>query len=187
MGIADDELLSQQGENLLRGLARINEDFVFLVTAAFVDRPALTAAMVKMAQVASQVASRQRGSIGAGFSIAVPLAAALSNAYAQNLGHSQSVGHSQADTVSEGWSQSESQSWGHSVGQSQSHGTSHTESSGRDRHRRLLARRLGQHGLGPHRQPGQHRVRRAHRQRQPHRLGRAYRQRQPYRLRLPHR
>ena len=129
MGIADDELMSQQGENLLRGLARINEDFVFLVTAAFVDRPALTAAMLKMAQVASQVASRQRGSIGAGFSIAVPLAAALSNAYAQNLGHSQSVGHSQADTVSEGWSQSESQSWGHSVGQSQSHGTSHTESS----------------------------------------------------------
>ena len=80
MGIADDELMSQQGENLLRGLARINEDFVFLVTAAFVDRPALTAAMLKMAQVASQVASRQRGSIGAGFSIAVPLAAALTMA-----------------------------------------------------------------------------------------------------------
>ena len=129
MGVADDELMSQQGENLLRGLARISEDFVFLVTAAFVARPALTAAMIKMAQVASQVASRQRGSIGVGFSIAVPLAAALSNAYAQNLGHSQSVGRSQADTVSEGWSQSESQSWGHSVGQSQSHGVSHTESS----------------------------------------------------------
>jgi hypothetical protein len=129
MGVADDELMSQQGENLLRGLARLSEDFVFLVTAAFIGRPELTAAMIKMAQVASQVASRQRGSIGAGFSIAVPLAAALSNAYAQNLGHSQSVGRSQADTVSEGWSQSESQSWGHSVGESQSHGVSHTESS----------------------------------------------------------
>jgi len=129
MGIADDELLSQQGENLLRGLARLNEDFVFLVTAAHVARPALTAAMVRMAQIAGQVASRQRGSIGAGFSMAIPLAAALSNAYAQNLGRSQSVGHSQADTVSEGWSESESQSWGHAVGESQSHGTSHTESS----------------------------------------------------------
>ena len=129
IGQADDELLSQQGENLLRGLARLSEDFVFLVTAAHVDRPALTSALVRMAQIAGQVASRQRGSIGAGFSIAVPLAAALSNAYAQNLGHSQSASHSQADTVSEGWSQSESQSWGHSVGQSQSHGTSHTEST----------------------------------------------------------
>ncbi len=129
MGVADDELLSQQGENLLRGLARLSEDFVFLVTAAHVARPVLTSGLVRMARVASQVASRQRGSIGAGFSIAIPLAAALSNAYAQNLGHSQSVGHSQADTVSEGWSESESQSWGHSVGQSQSHGTSHTESA----------------------------------------------------------
>ena len=129
IGQADDELLSQQGENLLRGLARLSEDFVFLVTAAHVDRPALTSALVRMARVAGQVASRQRGSIGAGFSIAVPLAAALSNAYAQNLGHSQSASQSQADTVSEGWSQSEAQSWGHSVGQGQNHGTSHTEST----------------------------------------------------------
>ena len=129
MGQADDELLSQQGENLLRGLARLSEDFVFLVTAAHVARPLLAGGLVRMAQVASQVASRQRGSIGAGFSIAIPLAAALSNAYAQNLGHSQSASHSQAQTVSEGWSQSESQSWGHSVGESQSHGVSHTEST----------------------------------------------------------
>ena len=129
LGVADDELLSQQGENLLRGLARLSEDFVFLVTAAHIDRPALTTAMLRMARVASQVASRQKGSLGMGFSIAVPLAAALSNAYAQNLGHSTSHSTSQADTVNQGWSQSESQSWGHSVGQSQSHGTSHGEST----------------------------------------------------------
>ena len=129
IGQADDELLSQQGENLLRGLARLSEDFVFLVTAAHVARPVLAGGLVRMARVASQVASRQRGSIGAGFSIAIPLAAALSNAYAQNLGRSESASHSQAETVSEGWSQSESQSWGHSVGESQSHGVSHTEST----------------------------------------------------------
>ena len=41
IGQADDELLSQQGENLLRGLARLSEDFVFLVTAAHVARPVL--------------------------------------------------------------------------------------------------------------------------------------------------
>ena len=129
LGQADDELLSQQGENLLRGLARLSEDFVFLVTAAHVSRPALTGGLLRMAQIAGQVASRQRGSIGAGFSIAIPLAAALSNAYSQNLGRATSLSHSQADTVSEGWSQSEARSWGHGVGQSQSHATSHTEST----------------------------------------------------------
>jgi hypothetical protein len=59
IGQANDEILSQQGENLRRGLARINKGFVFLVTAAFVGRPELTAALVKMVQVVSQVASWQ--------------------------------------------------------------------------------------------------------------------------------
>ncbi len=128
LGMGDDEFLSQQGENLLRGLARLSEDFVFLVTAAHIPRPILTQKLIRMAQVASGVASRQKGSIGVGFSIAVPLAAALGQAYAQNVSHSQSTGVSHADTVSDGWSQSASESWGHSVGQGTSHGTSHTES-----------------------------------------------------------
>jgi len=128
MGIADDELLSQQGENLLRGLAKLREDFVFQVTSAHVPRPEITGALVQMARYAGQVASRQRGNIGMGFSIAIPLAAALSNAYAANQGRSDSTAHSSADSVSQGWSQGEGQSWGHSVGQTQSHGTSHTES-----------------------------------------------------------
>jgi hypothetical protein len=129
MGVADDEPMTQQGENLLRGLARINEDFVFLVTAAHVTRPILTSSMIRMAQIASQIASRQKGSIGVGFSIAIPLAAALSNAYSANLGHASSVGHSTSEGVSQGWSQGTSESWGHSTGQGASHGTSHTESS----------------------------------------------------------
>lgn len=128
MGAADDELLSQQGENLLRGLARLREDFVFQVTSAHVPRPEITSALVRMARYAGQVASRQRGNIGMGFSIAIPLAAALSNAYAANQGRTDSSARSSADSVSQGWSQGEGRSWGHSVGQTQSHGIAHTES-----------------------------------------------------------
>jgi len=61
LGEMDDELASQQGEILLRGLSKLSEDFVFLVTAAHIGRPDLTEALVKMSQVASQYASRQRG------------------------------------------------------------------------------------------------------------------------------
>ena len=124
MGVADDELLSQQGENLLRGLARLSEDFVFLVTAAHIDRPALTTAMVRMARVASQVASRQKRQHRHGLQYRRPVGGrAVERLCPEPGAQSQSASHSQADTVSEGWSQSESQSWGHSVGQSQSHGT----------------------------------------------------------------
>lgn len=128
MGQADDELLSQQGENLLRGLARLREDFVFLVTAAHVGRPALTSALARMAQVASQIASRQRGNIGLGFSIAIPLATALAGSYAANAGRSDAVSHSHADTFNEGWGISEARSWGHSVGTTESHSVGQTES-----------------------------------------------------------
>jgi hypothetical protein len=129
LGEEDDDLASQQGEILLRGLAKLREDFVFLVTAQHIGRGVLSESLVKMAQTASHYASRQRGALSAGFSIAIPLAAALSDAYSGSQGRSESVAASRSDTVSEGWGTGESRSWGHSVGESQSHGLAHTESS----------------------------------------------------------
>ncbi|RME64147.1 MAG: ATP-binding protein, partial [Caldilineae bacterium] len=129
LGEEDDDLASQQGEILLRGLSRLREDFVFLVTAHHVARDALAEGLVRMSRAASHYASRQRGTLSAGFSIAIPLAAALSDAYAGNRGRSQSTAHSQSDSVSQGWGEGESRSWGHSVGRSESHGLAHTESS----------------------------------------------------------
>ena len=128
LGQEDDELASQQGEILLRGLAKLSEDFVFLVTAAHIGRPDLTQALVRMSQVASQYASRQRGSINVGFSIAIPLAAALSDSYGGQRGRTDSEAISSSDAVSEGWGQGESRSWGHSVAKGESHGIAHTES-----------------------------------------------------------
>ncbi|MBI1299952.1 hypothetical protein GC175_33935, partial [bacterium] len=129
LGEEDEELASQQGEILLRGLAKLREDFVFLVTAHHVGRGALAEALVQMSQVASHYASRQRGSLSAGFSIAIPLAAALSDSYSGSQGRSESTARSQSDTVSEGWGTGETRSWGHSVGRSESHGFAHTVSS----------------------------------------------------------
>jgi hypothetical protein len=129
LGEEDDDLASQQGEILLRGLARLREDFVFLVTAQQVERGALAQALVQMSRIASGYASRQRGTLSAGFSLAIPLAAALSSAYNSSQGRSESTALSQSDSVSEGWGTGESRSWGHSVGRSESHGFAHTESN----------------------------------------------------------
>ncbi|MBP8122130.1 MAG: serine-rich protein [Caldilineaceae bacterium] len=129
LGMADDDLASQQGEILLRGLARLKEDFVFTVTAAHIPRPELAKALVKMARSAGEIASRQRGSLNIGFSLAVPLTAALASSVGSQAGRSDSTAQSVSDGVSQGVSEGETHSWGHSVGTSEGHGTAHTVSS----------------------------------------------------------
>ncbi len=128
LGAQDEELASQQGEMLLRGLAKLRSDFVFAVTAAHIARGDLSKALVKMARVASQVASRQRGAMNAAFSMAIPLAAALSNSYGTQHGSSHGLAHSHADGVSEGWGSGESRSWGHSVSHGETRGEAITDS-----------------------------------------------------------
>ena len=110
MGEADDELMSQQGETFLRGLAALEEDFVFAVMAAHVGRGDLARGLVKMAQAASLFASRQRGSIGASFSIAIPLVAALAGNYGGTQGRGDSRGRSTAEGHSEAWGEYQARS-----------------------------------------------------------------------------
>ena len=128
LGEADDELASQQGEMLLRGLAKLREDFVFLVTAAHVPRPQLTRNLVRVAERASQFASRRRGTISASFSIAIPLAATLASAYAANGSRARGESHSHARGISEGWGRGETHAWGHGVSHARTHGEAHTQS-----------------------------------------------------------
>lgn len=128
LGMDDDEYASQQGELLLRGLARIREDFAFLVSAAAIPRPRLTSALVTVGRRASEFASRQRGSLNVGFSLAIPLSAALANALSGQSSRSESQAHSVSDGMTEGWSEGESQSWSHAIARGEAHGTAHTVS-----------------------------------------------------------
>ena len=128
LGDVDDEMLAQQGENMLRGLAKIRRDFVFTVTASHIDRGKLSDALVKMSRWSSVYASRQRGALGASFSIAIPLAAALG----ANTGASHGSGQTHATSHSDGMAQahgtSEAHSWGHSVSHGETHGEADTSS-----------------------------------------------------------
>ncbi len=126
MGGADEELASQQGEILMRGLAKLREDFVFLVTAQQVERQILNQALVRMSRVASQYASRQKGAISTGFSMAIPLAAALTS----SMQESQAISgtESEAQTTSQGEATAETEAAGHSTatGETVSEGQSTT-------------------------------------------------------------
>jgi hypothetical protein len=139
-----DDLAMEQNEILFRGLAKLRQNFVFQVLAENVARPRMTSALMRVAEAASTVASRRKGSTGIGFSLGIPLMAALSQSIggqhstgtsigsgvsdgmAHNWGESQSTGQSHADSISN--AHSEGRSWGHSVGTSQSTGIS--QSSG---------------------------------------------------------
>lgn len=119
---SDDDLASEQNEILFRGLARLRENFVYQVLAEQVSRGRMISSLLKVAEAASNVASRRKGAISVGFSLSLPLMAALGQS---NTG-SQAAGSGHTQSVSNG----QSLGWGSSFQQSQSStdGTSHSQS-----------------------------------------------------------
>lgn len=133
-----DDLAAEQNEILFRGLAMLREDFIFQVTAAHVGRRQLTNGLVRVAQLASNVASRRRGAINLGFSLSLPIVAALSASHNGGYAASDSQSRSVSDSQDEGWGQSHTDSYAHTesqsvtAGGSETHGIAitHTESEG---------------------------------------------------------
>ncbi len=122
---AEDDLAEEQNEILFRGLAKLRQDFVFQVTAEHIDRKRLSRALVEVAQVASNFASRRRGSVNIGFSMGIPLMAALGQAVSGGQGGTQAVAHSTAQGTTHGWGQAHSDS--HAVGTSEAWTTGGSE------------------------------------------------------------
>src|SRR5271157_529158 len=118
-----DELALEQNEILFRGLAKLQQNFVFQVLAEHVARSQLTRTLISIAEMTSAVASRRRGAINIGFSLGIPLMAAVGQSLAGSQGSSQ--GSSQGQT------QSAQHSWGTSYQVGQSHtnmeSVSHTQ------------------------------------------------------------
>jgi hypothetical protein len=118
-----DDLALEQNEILFRGLAKLKQNFVFQVLAEHVPRTQLTATLMRVAEMTSAVASRRKGAINIGFSLGIPLMAAVGQSLAGSQGASQGT--------SQGQSQSTQHSWGNSltVGQAHTESTSvsHTE------------------------------------------------------------
>jgi len=157
-GADDDELASQQGEIFLRGTAALNKEFTFAMLAHALDRDTLIAGQSRLDRLAGEYASRQKGSLNAGFGAALPLAGSLgetqaaswaqgetdstgdtvSRSESQTTGATESTGqsHGSTESRSETHGRTASQGWTHSAGQSvgqthtQTQGTSRTESAG---------------------------------------------------------
>ncbi len=132
----NDDLASEQNEMLFRGLAKLRKDFIFQVTADRIGRRDLTHAMRRLQVLASQVASRRRGTISIGASLSIPLAAALANSVGGNASRGHSSAHSHQQGTSHGWGKSHTDSYSHteseshSVGGSESHSLTVTHSDG---------------------------------------------------------
>ncbi len=129
---SDDELASEQNEILFRGLSRLRENFVFQVLAERRGRERLNEATLKIADAASNVASRRKGAISVGMSLGIPIMTNMGQTTSGSESRGVGQSHSRADGVSEGWSQSYQQNESHSTstGHSVSHATSVGGSSG---------------------------------------------------------
>ena len=152
-----DDLAAEQNEILFRGLARLREDFVFQVSAARIGRKRLAEALVRVAQVTSNIASRQRGSLNIGFSLSIPLVAALSSGITGSRSGTDSHSQSTSDGVSQGWGQNHTDSYAHTrsqsstVGEAETHGIAigHTDAeelgAQPGAHRQLEHDRIAEH------------------------------------------
>ncbi len=126
----EDDLAEEQNEILFRGLAKLRQDFVFQITAEHIDRKRLSRTLVEVARVASNFASRRRGSVNIGFSLGVPLLAALGQAVSGGQGGTQAVAHSTAQGVTHGWGQAHSDSHSQGVSEAWTTGGSETHTVG---------------------------------------------------------
>ena len=143
---SDADLAEEQNEILFRGLSKLQQNFIFQVLAEHVARARMTQTLMRISETASNVASRRKGSMGIGFSLGIPIMAALSQSRATGVGVGQGEAQSMQDGVSQGWGEAHSNGHSHSVGRSVmdgysdavgasqsksdgvSHGTSHTDS-----------------------------------------------------------
>ena len=125
-----DDLSSEQNELLFRGLAKLREDFVFQVTSRYIGRKSLTDTLVEVAQVTSNIASRRKGAMSVGFSLGIPIMAALSNSISGAQGVAASQAHSTSDGQSHAWGQAHTDSFAHTESQSHTEGGSDTHTTG---------------------------------------------------------
>ena len=109
-------------------MAKIRQSFVFQVTARYIGRQSLTRTLTQIAEVSSNIASRRRGSINIGFSLGIPLMAALSHQVAGSQGAADSQSQSTADGASHGWGQSHTDSESSTISGATTIGEAHTVS-----------------------------------------------------------
>ena len=118
--VRPDDLSTEQNEMLFRTLARAGKNFVFQVASRHVDRGLLVDKVVDFARYVSQIASRQRGTRNIGFTLSIPILAAVG----QTLGAGHSRGRSESRGVADGVSQSWNQA--HTEGYAYTEGIAHT-------------------------------------------------------------
>lgn len=133
---ANADLAQEQNEILMRGLAKLRENYAFVVTAEHLSRKSINKALVKMAHEASLAASRQKGSVNISFGMSLPWMASVGQSRASATG----VGHSRGESTGEGathgktWGEShgtaDGESYTYSKGRSESWGTGRTVSHG---------------------------------------------------------
>jgi len=128
-----DDLAIEQNEILFRGLAKLRENFVFQVVSDHVPRGELVRDLEQMARIASNYASRRKGSKSIGFSVGIPIFNALAHGYSGAGGRADSHAHSQAEAWNQNWGEADTESRSHSVtrGSSVSLGESESESGSR--------------------------------------------------------
>ncbi len=108
-----DDLAAEQNEILFRGMTKLREDFVFQVAARRISRQRLTEDLMLVSRLASQAASRQQGSLGIGFSLSLPIMAAVSQGVSAGRGAGHTDGRGVTDGAQHSWNRGHAEQTSH--------------------------------------------------------------------------
>ena len=133
-GAVDPEIASQQNEMVMRGMAKLREEFVMVTLASRVPVRDLAVMLEGIAREASIWASRQRGTRAISFGVAIPAiltgmvgdaegrsygearSRSVSDAYGEAEGTAHTTGHSRSQAYTEARSEAVTEGWAHTRG-----------------------------------------------------------------------
>ncbi|MBN1137981.1 MAG: hypothetical protein JXM73_15430, partial [Anaerolineae bacterium] len=133
------EITAQQNEMLMRGMARVREEYVMVTLASRVERDDLAVMLEGIAREASVYASKQHGTRAISFGFALPLALGAGSGRSGGRSYSEGSSEGKSDTTgvadgtshTEGTAHTEGTNWGesHSRSVGEAHSTGHSTST----------------------------------------------------------
>ncbi|MEM2265284.1 MAG: serine-rich protein [Candidatus Hadarchaeales archaeon] len=122
-GAYDDEFASQQNEILFRGLAKLREDFLFLLLSERVCRGTLAKMLEAVSREAGNIASRVRGVRSINFGLSIPVIAAVGRGEQEGRGYTEGKGHTSSTDWAESWGRAHTDSHSYGIADTRSHTT----------------------------------------------------------------
>ena len=121
-----NDLAAEQLEIFFRGMAALEQSFIYQVAADRIDEKKLERTQIMVSQITSDYASQQRGAKSVNVSVGIPIMLNASQGVSDGRSKGETQSQGEVNSDSHGWGKSETNSASHSESQALSLGSAET-------------------------------------------------------------